>query len=121
MEWLIPVIDIGAPVLIVALALLFAYQKQRLEHVERMAMIEKGLLPAEMKETAAMSVLAPERPLHSGVVTSLIGLALLVGLGSLGYGPWLRGGLIPLAVGIGRIISYLVHRVSEEGKADDHT
>jgi hypothetical protein len=53
------------------------------------------------------------RQLRRGIQVAFIGLALLVGLGFIGYhgdghyeyGPWLLGGLIPLFVGIAQIIN----------------
>lgn len=53
-----------------------------------------------------------QHQLRRGVQVAFIGLALLIGLGFIGYhgdgtfvyGPWLLGGLIPLFVGIAQII-----------------
>ncbi|MGC1379731.1 MAG: DUF6249 domain-containing protein [Candidatus Baltobacteraceae bacterium] len=54
-----------------------------------------------------------QRQLRKGIQVACIGLALLIGLGFIGYhgdgryvyGPWLLGGLIPLFVGIAQIVS----------------
>jgi hypothetical protein len=60
---------------------------------------------------------APDRSLRKGIMLSLIGLAILIGLSFIGYdnngpfnspelhpGPWLLGGLIPMFVGIAQVI-----------------
>ena len=49
-----------------------------------------------------------QRQLRRGIQVACIGLALLIGLGTIGdhhYGPWLLGGLVPLFVGIGQIVN----------------
>jgi len=54
--------------------------------------------------------------MRKGIMVALIGLALLIGLGSIGplsgigfAGPWLLGGLIPLFVGIAQIINAILN------------
>jgi hypothetical protein len=56
--------------------------------------------------------------LHAGIKTTMVGLALLIGLSFIGYrsdefppihpGPWLLGGLIPMFVGVAQIIIALL-------------
>jgi hypothetical protein len=106
--WLIPLAGMAVPVLVVAIIFAFVYKQRQLVHQERLAMIEKGLLPENLKDMELPVTVSPARSLQSGIVTASIGLALLLGLGTIGYGPWLLGGLIPLAVGIGQIISYVI-------------
>ncbi len=48
--------------------------------------------------------------LQGGVTTAAVGLALLLGLATLGFGPWLIGGLIPLFVGLVQILFALLER-----------
>ena len=46
--------------------------------------------------------------MRKGVRLTLIGLALLIGLGTIGHGypgPWLLGGLVPMFVGIAQVIN----------------
>lgn len=106
---MIPLAGMMVPVLIVGIVFFFIYQQRRFLHQERLAMIEKGLAPDSLKEMAELPMHIPtSRSLTHGVVTAAIGLALLLGLGTIGWGPWLLGGLIPLAVGIGIVISYLI-------------
>ena len=57
----------------------------------------------------------PERHLRKGIMTTFIGVALLIGLSFIGYrdgtwipGPWLLGGLIPMFVGLAQVIGALL-------------
>lgn len=74
-------------------------------------MIEKGLLP-DLKDSddgdEPVKVYRGRNRLESGLITAAIGLALTVGLLSLGFGPWLLGGLIPLFIGLAKILAYLL-------------
>jgi hypothetical protein len=54
----------------------------------------------------------PQAQLRKGITVTLIGLALLIGLGTIGHGatgPWLLGGLIPMFVGIAQIINAVLN------------
>ena len=84
---------------ILALVLLYAFAFRSLTFRERMAMIDKGIFPVE---TRAVSTLLLQR----GVITAMTGLALTIGLGTLGLTPWLLGGLVPMFIGIAMLISY---------------
>ncbi len=106
-----------------------------LAHQERMEMLRRGITPPPnaremrraMKYGWTPSATAenapnqygyfppdyyPQHQLRRGMQVAFIGLALLIGLGFIGYrgdgtyvyGPWLLGGLIPLFVGIAQII-----------------
>jgi hypothetical protein len=106
-----------------------------LAHQERMEMLRRGIVPppSEREMRRAMkhgwmpsaTVQDPSNPyvyyqadvyaqqqLRRGMQVAFVGLALLIGLGFIGYrgdgtfvyGPWLLGGLIPLFVGIAQII-----------------
>jgi hypothetical protein len=120
LEWL------GALALFLGFILLVRF----LDHRERMTMIERGLL-----DRFAGDPLLPPRSsamLRGGMITGRVGLAVTVGLYTLGYllpapfsavpgrfGPWLLPGLIPLAVGVALIASYYLSpprakRLSEE-------
>jgi hypothetical protein len=67
----------------------------------------QGYAPYEDPDSAQCTM-------RAGIKTSMVGLALLIGLSLIGYnpdqfppfhpGPWLLGGLIPLFVGIAQII-----------------
>ncbi len=120
-EELIAIIAILTPVLIVGIVFYFKYQSNQLVHRERMAMIEKGLMPADIKPEQMAEVaetLHPYRRQHSlssSIVTTLIGLALLLGLSTMGWGPWLLAGLIPMAVGLGQLIALVASVPKEDG------
>jgi hypothetical protein len=107
--WLIPLAGMAVPVLVVAIIFAFVYKQRQFVHQERLAMIEKGLMPENLKDLTDIPITpSTARSLHGGIVTALVGLALLLGLSTIGFGPWLLGGLIPLAVGIGQVISYVI-------------
>lgn len=81
-----------------------------IDHRERMAMIQLGIDPNRNRRGTGV--------LRAGLITTMVGMALTVGLYPIGYmvplayagpaqlGPWLLPGLIPLGVGIALIISY---------------
>jgi hypothetical protein len=113
-----------------------------LAHRERMEMLHRGFVPPPnardmrraMKHgwTPGTMSPAPSNPylyetdyyaqhqLRRGMQVAFIGLALLIGLGFIGYhgdgtfvyGPWLLGGLIPLFVGIAQIIGAVLSGAS---------
>lgn len=104
-----------------------------MQHRERMEMIKHGMYaPPEAPRMA--QTMAPQPPpmpvrqwngdpqsgLRKGIVTTCIGVALLIGLSFIGYhsdgrmelGPWLLGGLIPMFVGIAQIINAVLSGAS---------
>ncbi|MGA8098378.1 MAG: DUF6249 domain-containing protein [Candidatus Cybelea sp.] len=115
-----------------------------LAHQERMEMLRRGIVPPpnprEMRRAMkygwtpnAPQAGAPnqygyypahdlhaQQQLRKGMQLAFIGLALLIGLGFIGYhgdgmffpGPWLLGGLIPLFVGIAQIIGAVLSGAS---------
>lgn len=101
-------IAIMMPVFIVALALLYAGIHRYLKHRERMAMIEKGIAPADWKPEELPLPRSPQSALVRGLTSVLIGLALTLGLLTLGIGPWLLGGLIPMAWGGALLIAHFL-------------
>lgn len=97
---------------ILAICAVFGYVtvKRYWEHRERMAAIEKGIAPSQL-DLDGTSIEAPASPrsrLQSALVTTAVGVALTIGLGTIGFGPWLLGGLIPLFVGLAGVFGYLV-------------
>ncbi len=104
-----------------------------LAHQERMEMLRRGIVPppnprdlrramkygwtpsatqAPPDQYGYQTDFYAQQQLRRGMQVAFIGLALLIGLGFIGYhgdgtffpGPWLLGGLIPLFVGIAQII-----------------
>lgn len=98
----LPVLGILFPVMIIALVFFFVIILRIFSHRERMAMIAKGIAPPG--EEAAERT--PQSQLRRALTSTLVGVALLLGLLTLGIGPWLLGGLIPMFIGIAYLISY---------------
>ncbi len=118
LEW------IGALSLFLGFILLVRY----LDHRERMSMIEHGLVPDEANRTPPRAAL-----LRGGLITTMVGFAVTVGLYTLGYllpppfsavpgriGPWLLPGLIPLAVGLALVASYYLAPPRQRQSGDQH-
>ncbi|MFO7274446.1 MAG: DUF6249 domain-containing protein [Bacillota bacterium] len=108
------------PAIVVLIVFLYVGWNRYLKHRERMAMIEKGLVPdltdSDEGEEPVRSRRRRNR-LDTGLITAAIGLALTLGLSSLGFGPWLLGGLIPLFVGLANILAYLLQPDTEHAGA----
>lgn len=114
-----------------------------LAHQERMEMLRRGVVPppnARDMRRAMKHGWTPgamqqdpsnhydyypqdfyaQQQLRKGMQVAFVGLALLIGLGFIGYrgdgtyvyGPWLLGGLIPLFVGIAQIIGAVLSGAS---------
>jgi hypothetical protein len=107
LEWL------GALALFLAFIAIVRY----LEHRERMSMIEHGIFATP--EASRRRVARGTAVLRGGLVTAGVGIAVTLGLYTLGYllpspfnaapgrlGPWLLPGLIPTFVGLALIASY---------------
>jgi hypothetical protein len=107
LEWM------GTLALFLAFILLVRY----LDHRERMSLIERGLLPEALGGRSGAR--RGHGLLRGGLITTMVGVAVTIGLYNLGYllpppfnavpdqiGPWLLPGLIPTAVGFALIASY---------------
>jgi len=107
LEWL------GSLALFLGFILLVRY----LDHRERMAMIDRGLVPTQRSPT--WMVPRGSAALRGGLITAMGGLAVTAGLYTMGYllppplnavpgklGPWLLPGLIPLGVGAALVASH---------------
>lgn len=99
-------IAIMMPVFIVALSLIYAGIHRYLKHRERMAMIEKGIAPTDWKPEDLPLPRSPQSTMVRGLTSVFVGLALTLGLLTLGFGPWLLGGLIPMAYGGAVLIAH---------------
>jgi Domain of unknown function (DUF6249) len=89
-----------------------------LNYRETLALAERGLVRPQAEPKDGKGAL------RGGIMTSAVGLALSVGLWSfgrydsgypLGFGPWMIVGLLPLFVGLGLILIYVLTR-KPEGK-----
>lgn len=97
-----------------------------IEHRERMALIARGMDPHSLRRQRRGIGL-----LRAGLITTMVGLALTLGLYPLGFmlppafteaplhfGPWLLPGLIPLGVGGALVISYYLGQDSPPPNPD---
>lgn len=116
-------VGVVAILVVFGLPLGYAIVSRFFAHQERMAMIQRGVMPPPDARWAKNMQGAPpqqnwdayyygewraQRSLRKGITLSMIGFALLIGLSFINPhepGPWLLGGLIPLFVGIAQIIS----------------
>lgn len=97
----------GFPLLVVALALAYSAYQRYLKHKERMAMIERGIAPADWAgEDGEGRTRVPAG--NAGVGVTLVGVAITLGLLTIGIGPWLIGGLVPTAIGCAMLIQQLM-------------
>lgn len=121
MDWELGVLAVfGFPAAVAIMAILFAAFLRYLKHQEWMAMIERGMVPQELEKKrypfewkAAEWKSSPS----SAVTVTLIGVAITIGLATIGIGPWLIGGLIPTAIGCGLLIGQLL--AEAKGKRKD--
>ena len=104
------------------------------KHREILAMVEKGLLPAQYAQYMSASRGRGGRGLLGwGIALVMLGLALMIGLWPigfmragvenpypLGFGPWMLAGLIPLFIGLALLIIYFLTR-KEETSAPEMT
>lgn len=100
------------PVILTALAVILAITLRWFSHRERMALISRGQSPPDKptKEEQMKTMLA------IGLPISLIGLGLTIGLLTMGVGPWLLAGLLPLFAGLALILTSLVLKPAKEKK-----
>ncbi|MGH2487272.1 MAG: DUF6249 domain-containing protein, partial [Ktedonobacterales bacterium] len=88
-----------------------------LDHRERMTMIAHGLTPPDRHTLPRAS--RSTAVLRGGLITAAVGIAITLGLYTVGYvlpapfsavpgrfGPWLLPGLIPTGVGVALVLSY---------------
>ncbi|MCE5259747.1 MAG: hypothetical protein LLG44_11950 [Chloroflexi bacterium] len=74
---------------------------------ERVALAQLGFTP-EADQANLPRRSGKRGVLWGGVITSMSGLALLLGLSTLGMGVWLLGGLVPLFIGVGMVTIYFM-------------
>lgn len=103
------------PLVLVTVILGFITLHRYIRYKERVALAQLGYAPDE----AGPHVRSGNRGvLWGGVITAASGLALLLGLSTLGMGAWLIAGLLPLCVGLGMmLIYYLTSGTTHEERA----
>lgn len=100
---------VGSLIVIFSFLAFLRYMKYK----ETIALAEKGLTPPESSSNKIL--------LRWGIVITTVGLALTIGLYTIGFasgtsypfylGPWMLGGLIPLFLGLGLV---LLHYLTEK-------
>lgn len=106
------------PFVLVTVVLTFVTLNRYIRYKERVALAQLGYAPDDngLHQTNRGG---NRGVLWGGVITAASGLALLLGLGTLGMGAWLIAGLLPLFVGLGMVlIYYLTMGAVREPKAE---
>lgn len=130
-ETIVPVVAIffifGFPVLAWLIHRSLSYRERHLKYMERIEMIRHGMNPDGDASAAGIpspgapnpasygaAYIPPSGPsphaqtdLSRALVLTAIGLAITVGLSFIGMGPWLIGGLVPLFIGLARVLMAL--------------
>lgn len=125
-EQVIPIIAIvmmsvfGAPILIVGLLLYFGFSRSRMMHKTVRMMVEKGQPVPEALLNPPPHV-RKRSDLRRGVILLMIGTGLMVFLGAVNDwegGAWALG-LIPLLIGVGYLLVWMLEgKPDEQRKAD---
>lgn len=107
-----------SPCFLVTVLLLFLAAVRYINYRERAALAQYGLLQNEEPFWDRLSQRSPQGVLWAGVITAMSGLALLLGLYTIGLGPWLLGGLVPLFVGLGMVFIYFTGGAAQQRKTE---
>jgi hypothetical protein len=95
------------PFLLLLIVLMFVTLNRYIRYKERVALAQLGFSLDDMSRADATTGRRGNRGvLWGGVITATSGLALLLGLSTLGIGAWLLAGLLPLFVGLGMVLIY---------------
>lgn len=107
------------PCAILLVVLGFVTLNRYIAYKERVALARLGFSLEDLNrdKDAAAKRQGHRGVLWGGVMTAMSGLALLLGLSTLGMGAWLIGGLLPLFVGLGMVFIYF----NTSGTAPDPT
>lgn len=103
-SWDILLIPIGLLLVVLAYITLNRY----IAYKERVELARLGYSPEDSHRQASRTRRGGRGVLWGGVITLMSGLALLLGLSTLGRGVWLLGGLLPLFVGLGMVLIYFI-------------
>jgi hypothetical protein len=113
----IPLLSIFGGVAIAIVAIIMAGRKKELAHKERLVAMEKGIeIPVEPQDEKRPAYLSNR---SGGLVMTLLGIALTIALFAVAGkegGPW---GLLPLAIGVGLLISSAMEKKELDEKRDD--
>jgi hypothetical protein len=108
------------PCLLLLAILVFITINRYISYKERVALAQLGFTLEDLNRDAEAKKRGNRGVLWGGVITAMSGLALTLGLATLGTGAWLLGGLIPLFVGLGMVLIYFLTmgQSSESGKGE---
>jgi len=93
------------PCLLLVIVLSFITLNRYISYKERVALAQLGFNIEDLHRYAGVRH-GSRGVLWGGVITAMSGLALLLGLSTIGFGAWLLGGLLPLFVGLGMVLIY---------------
>jgi peptidoglycan/LPS O-acetylase OafA/YrhL len=96
------------PFLLLFAILGFITLNRYITYKERVALAQLGYTPESLVREGGAERRGNRGVLWGGVITAMSGLALLLGLATLGTGAWLIGGLLPLCVGLGMVVIYFM-------------
>jgi len=102
--WAVVLVTFGLGIVVLGFVTLnryFAYK-------ERVALAQLGFSLEALSRDAAAKTRGNRGVLWGGVITATSGLALLLGLATLGRGVWLLAGFLPLFVGLGMVLIYFL-------------
>jgi len=102
--WAVLAILLGLGIVVVGFVTLNRY----ITYKERVALAQLGFSLEDMSRAAAAKTRGNRGVLWGGVITATSGLALLLGLATLGRGVWLLAGFLPLFVGLGMVLIYFL-------------
>lgn len=102
--WAIIIVAFGLAIV----ALGFITLNRYIAYKERVALARLGFSLEVLQRDAAAKTRGSRGVLWGGVITAMSGLALLLGLATLGTGVWLLAGLLPLFVGLGMVLIYFL-------------
>jgi hypothetical protein len=106
-----------SPCFVVIVLALFFLAMRYLTYRERIELAKRGHYPSNESLWDRFGQRSARGVLWAGVITAMSGLALFLGLATIGIGVWLLGGLIPLFVGAGIVLIYFVGG-SAEGRGE---
>ncbi len=106
------------PFALLVIVLIFATLNRYIRYKERVALAQLGFSLEDMSRAENAVKRGSRGVLWGGVITAMSGLALLLGLATLGVGAWLLGGLLPLFVGLGMVLIYFVTSGTEPNGRD---
>jgi len=96
------------PLALLIILLGFITLNRYIAYKERIALAQMGFSLEDLNRDVTPIRHGHRGVLWGGVITAMSGLALLLGLATIGLGAWLLGGLLPLFVGLGMVWIYFV-------------